>query len=80
MGSSFHSMAPPECEDSGSTNFDLRGSLFTPNWTISLSEKHPDDPLATLLQDGSSRTFPLCHDLQPGGKTLTLGAAGLLFP
>lgn len=58
----------------------LRGSLFAPNWTVSLNEKHPDDPLATLLQDGTSRTFPLCHDLQPGGKTLTLRAAGLLFP
>ena len=58
----------------------LRGSLFAPNWTISLNEKHPDDPLAMLLQEGTSRTFPLCHDLHPGGKTLTLRAAGLLFP
>lgn len=58
----------------------LRGGLFAPNWTISLNERHPDDPLAMLLQEGTSRTFPLCHDLQPAGKTLTLRAAGLLFP
>jgi hypothetical protein len=57
----------------------LRGSLFAPNWTISLNEKHADDPLALLQQTGSSRTFPLCHDLQPG-KILTLRAAGLIFP
>jgi hypothetical protein len=58
----------------------LHGSLFAPNWTISLNEKHADDPLAMLLQEGTSRTFPLCHHLQPGGKTLLLRAAGLLFP
>ncbi len=57
----------------------LRGSLFAPNWTISLNEKHADDPLAMLQQTGSSRTFPLCHDLQPG-KVLTLRPAGLIFP
>lgn len=58
----------------------FRGSLFEPNWTISLSERNADDPMAMLLQTGSSRTFPLCHDLQPAGKTLMLGTARLLFP
>jgi hypothetical protein len=59
---------------------DFRGGLFAPDWTISLSEKHSDDPLETLLRGGSSRTFPICHDLQPPGKTLTLGVARLPFP
>ncbi len=67
-------------EDSGSTNFVFAAAFLTPNWTISLSERHADDPLAMLLQTGSSRTFPLCHDLQPAGKTLMLGTARLLFP
>jgi hypothetical protein len=58
----------------------FRGSLFEPSWTISLSERNTDDPMAMLLQTGSSRTFPLCHDLQPAGKTLMLGTAHLLFP
>lgn len=58
----------------------FRGSLFAPNWTISLNGRHTDDPQALLLQEGSSRTFPLCRDLPPTGKTLTLGAAPLLFP
>jgi hypothetical protein len=53
---------------------DFRGSLFVPNWTISLIEQHADDPLATLLRGGFSvRTFPMCPDLQPSGRTLTLG-------
>ena len=51
---------------------DLRGSLFALDWTISLSDRNPDDPLETLLRAGSSRTFPFCHDLQPSRKTLTL--------
>jgi hypothetical protein len=59
---------------------DLRGSLFASDWMISLSEKHSDDPLETLLEGGSSRTFSLCHDRQPSGKTLTLGVARLPFP
>jgi hypothetical protein len=59
---------------------DFRGGLFAPDWTISLSEKHSDDPLETLLRGGSSRTFPICHDLQPPGETLTLGVARLPFP
>ena len=58
----------------------LGGSLFAPNWTISLNERHSADPAAMLLQKGSSQTFPLCHDLQPAGKTLTLRAAGHLYP
>jgi len=60
--------------------FRLRGSLFAPNWTISLNDRHGDDPLVMLLQEGSSRTFPLCHSLQPAGKTLTLKSAGNLYP
>ena len=59
---------------------DFRGSLFVPDWTISFSEKRADDPLETLLRGGSSRTFPICRDLQPSGKTLTLGIARLPFP
>jgi hypothetical protein len=59
---------------------DFRGSLFTPGWTISLSEKRSDDPLETLLQGGSSRTFPICHGNEPSGKTLTLGVPGFRFP
>ena len=59
---------------------DFRGSLSAPNWTISLSEKHSDDPLETLLLGGSARTFPICPDLQPPGKTLTLGIARPFFP
>jgi hypothetical protein len=58
----------------------LRGSLFAPNWTISLNERHGDDPRAMLLQEGPSWTFPICHDPQAAGKTLTLGAGRLLFP
>ena len=59
---------------------DFRGSLSAPDWTISLSEKRSDDPLETLLRGGTSRTFPICHDPQPPGKTLTLGIARLPFP
>jgi len=59
---------------------DFFGSLFAPDWTISLSEKNPLGPLETLLQNGSPRTFPICADLQPTGKTLTLGAARPFFP
>jgi hypothetical protein len=59
---------------------DVRGSLFASDWMISLSEKHSDDPLETLLEGGSSRTFSFCHDRQPSGKTLTLGVARLPFP
>jgi hypothetical protein len=56
---------------------DVRGSLSTSDWMISLSEKHSDDP---LLRGSSSQTFPICRDLQPFGKTLTLGVAQLPFP
>lgn len=59
---------------------DIRGSLFAPDWTISLAEKQADDPLETLLRGGSSRTFPICPGVQPSGKTLTLGIARLPFP
>jgi hypothetical protein len=59
---------------------DLRGSFFAPDWTISLSEKHSDDPLETLLRGGLSRAFPICHDNEPGGKTLTLGHPQPSFP
>jgi hypothetical protein len=52
---------------------DLRGGLFASDWTISLSEKRMADPLETLRQGGASRTFPICPDLRPAGKTLTLG-------
>jgi len=52
-----------------------RGSLFSPDWTITLIEKHSDDPLETLLRGGSSRTFSICHDQEPSGTTLTLGLA-----
>jgi hypothetical protein len=59
---------------------DIRGSLSTPNWAISLSEKQSDDPLETFLRGHSSRTFPICFGPEPGGKTLTLGQARLFFP
>jgi hypothetical protein len=59
---------------------DFRGSLTTPDWTISLSEKNQPDPLETLLRAGPSRTFPVCHDFEPLGKTLTLGIARPSFP
>jgi hypothetical protein len=59
---------------------DVRGSLFASDWTTSLSEKHTEDPLETLLRGGSSRTFPICHDLQRPGKALTLGVTRPLFP
>jgi hypothetical protein len=59
---------------------DVRGSLFSADWMISLNEKHSDDPLETLLEGGSSRTFSVCPDRQPSGKTLTLGVARLPFP
>ncbi|HEV2842656.1 MAG TPA: hypothetical protein VGW39_15140 [Chthoniobacterales bacterium] len=62
------------------TEVEIRGSLFSPDWTISLSEHRPDDPLETLLQGGSSRTFSFCRDGQPTGKTLTLGLARPPFP
>jgi hypothetical protein len=59
---------------------DVRGSLSASDWMISLSEKHSDDPVEIFLRGGSSRTFPICRDLQPSGKTLTLGVAQLPFP
>jgi hypothetical protein len=59
---------------------DVRGSLFASDWMISLSEKHTDDPLETLLRGGSSRTFPTCHGNEEGGETLTLGPAQSSFP
>lgn len=59
---------------------DIRGNLFAPDWTISLGEKQANDPLETLLRGGSSRTFSICKDVQPSGKTLTLGIARLPFP
>src|SRR5205085_8117929 len=54
---------------------DFRGSFSAPEWTISLNEKHSEDPLETFLRGGSSRTFRICHDLESPGKTLTLGVA-----
>jgi hypothetical protein len=63
-----------------SNELDVRGSLFAADWTISLSEKLADDPLETLLRGGSSRTFPICHDLQSNQKKLTLGVGQPLFP
>jgi hypothetical protein len=59
---------------------DIRGNFFASDWTISLGEKQADDPLEALLRGGSSRTFPICKDVQPNGKTLTLGIARLPFP
>src|SRR5438552_2388307 len=59
---------------------DFRVNLSAPDWTISLSEKHSEDPLETLLRDGSSPTFPFCDQLKPPGKTLTLGVARFPFP
>jgi hypothetical protein len=59
---------------------DFRGSLFTPDWTISVSENQADDPLEMLLRGGSSRTFPICHGDAQTGKTLTLGQARSSFP
>ncbi|MEY2488551.1 MAG: hypothetical protein QOC70_493 [Verrucomicrobiota bacterium] len=59
---------------------DVHGSLFAADWTISLNEKHADDPLETLLRGGASRTFPICPGNEPRGKTLTLGRAQPSFP
>ena len=59
---------------------DVHGSLFASDWMISLGEKHSDDPLETLLRGRSSRTFPICHDNESAGKTLTLGIAWPSFP
>ena len=59
---------------------DFRGGLSTLDWTISLSEKHSEDPLETLLRGGSSRTFPICDDFKPPGRTLTLGVTRFPFP
>jgi hypothetical protein len=59
---------------------DFRGSLFAPDWTISLSENQADDPLEMLLRGGSSRTFPFCHGGTPTGRTLTLGQVRSSFP
>jgi hypothetical protein len=59
---------------------DLRGSLFASNWTISLSDKRPNDSLDPVLRAGSTRSFPICPDLMPTGKTLTLGLSRLPFP
>ena len=47
------------------------GSLFSPNWAISLSSPGDVD---------SPRTFPFCFGDQTGGKTLTLRVASGLFP
>lgn len=54
---------------------DFRGSLFAPEWTISLIEKRADDPLDMFLRGASSHTFPTCRSNELGGKTLTLGHA-----
>jgi hypothetical protein len=59
---------------------DFLGGLTSPDWTVSLSERVPVDPLETLLRAGSSRTYPVCHDPQQPGKTLTLGVDRLPFP
>jgi hypothetical protein len=52
---------------------DFRGGLFASDWTISVSDKRMDDPLEALLEGNVSLTFPICSDLQPAGRKLTLG-------
>jgi hypothetical protein len=52
---------------------DFRGGLFASDWTISVSDKRMDDPLERLLEGGVSQTFPICTDLPPAGRKLTLG-------
>lgn len=59
---------------------DFRGGLFASNWTISFSDKPSPDGPEALLQDGSTRTFSICSDLQPSARTLTLGVGQFLFP
>jgi hypothetical protein len=58
---------------------DFRGSLFDRVWTISLSEKIPDDPYQTLRAP-LARTFPFCREGEAKGKPLTLGLAPVPFP
>ena len=58
---------------------DFRGSLFDRAWTISLSEKIPDDPYQTLRAP-VARTFPFCREGEPQGKPLTLGLTPVAFP
>jgi hypothetical protein len=58
----------------------FRGHLFAPDWTISLSDKRANDSLDTFLRAGWNRSFPICQDLQPAGKTLTLGISRFPFP
>ncbi len=52
---------------------DFAGNLFTPAWTISLSQDPSDDPLATQISP--SRRFPFCQEDRSRGRTLTLGTA-----
>lgn len=57
---------------------DLRGSLFAPAWTISLSAERVTDPLETPIS--SPRIFPFCQEDRSKGKNLTLRAAPGFFP
>lgn len=59
---------------------DIQGPFLAPNWTITLSEKHSDDPLETLLRGGGTLIAPFCHDIQQQGKTLTLGLSQAPLP
>jgi hypothetical protein len=62
------------------SEIDLRGNLSAPDWTISLNERRLVDSLEMLLSAPSSQTFPICPGPESPGKTLTLGAARLVFP
>ena len=59
---------------------DFRGGLTAPDWTISLGEKLPVDPLETLLRAGSSRTFPICQDPQPAWENADARYRAAAFP
>jgi len=59
---------------------DFHGALFASNWTISLNEKRSDESAETTVLDGGIiRTFTICSDIEPSGKSLTLGIAQLPF-
>ncbi len=54
--------------------FEFRGGLFRPGWTVSLHEGTSLQSLAISEPDDAAREFPLCVGTGPEEKTLVLGA------
>jgi hypothetical protein len=54
--------------------FEFRGGVFQPDWTVTLQETRGLESLAMLDPDGGGRKFSLCLDTPSEEKTLLLGA------